>query len=47
MTVAILIIGIIIFLGIIRLGSNQIRITNNQIAIDKKLDSIYNRLKTK
>ena len=47
MEVAILIIGIIIFLGIIRLGSNQLRITNNQIAIDKKLDIIYGRIKNK
>tara|TARA_B110000908_G_C10162670_1_gene406839 strand:+ start:506 stop:649 length:144 start_codon:yes stop_codon:yes gene_type:complete len=44
---AILIIGIIIFLGIIRLGNNQIRITNNQIAIDKKLDILYGRIKNK
>jgi len=40
MNIAILILCVLIVAGIIRLGKNQIKITNNQIKIAEKLDKI-------
>lgn len=47
MNIAILIMCILIFAGIITLGSNQIKITNNQYKIAERLDEIFNKDKIK